>query len=221
MFSSTVVFLTVFAWVEPAFTKVILHLGLSLSHSWSDIKLLYPNSKRRFRPFIWPQLLEYIWWHKRARAWGNFMLNQPSYIPRVSRGVGTYPSLHIGGQAEEEGVVGECEGVARHWPHPPNRRTRYRHRDDLAQRHLGGRRNLFARDGCRWRRGWQCRGRRQRHRDAHFSMTVAKFWCTTYCLGLRDTSTVVLHATFFLYSYKIKVNTWNDGLYQQVGVRQH
>ena len=78
--SSTVVFLTFFAWVVPMFDKVILHLGLSLSHSWLDIKLPYPNLKRGLRPFIWLQLLEYIWCHKRARVWGNFMLNQPSYV---------------------------------------------------------------------------------------------------------------------------------------------
>ena len=78
--SSTVVFLTVFALVVPAFTKVILHLGLSLSHSWLDIKLLYPHLKRIVRTFIWPKLLEYICCNKRSRTWGNFLLNQPSYL---------------------------------------------------------------------------------------------------------------------------------------------
>ena len=48
-----------------------LHFGLSLSHIWSDIKLLYPYLKRIVRPFMWPQLLGYIWCNKRARAWGK------------------------------------------------------------------------------------------------------------------------------------------------------
>ena len=52
-----------------------------------------------------------------------------------------------GGEAEEKGVVGKCQGVARHRPRPPHRRTRYSHRDNFAERVLGGRRNLFARDG--------------------------------------------------------------------------
>ena len=77
-------------------------------------------------------------------------------------------SPFAGGEAEEESVVGKRQGVAGHRPRPPHRRSRHRHRDDLAERGLGGRRDILAR-GCRRRRGG---GRRQRGREDHLSAFV-------------------------------------------------
>ena len=85
--------------------------------------------------------------------------------------------LFAGGEAEEKGVVGECQGLARHRPRPSHRRTRYSHHDNFTERVLGGRGNLFARDGCRRRRR---RGGRQRDRDASFSTFTMQFRCATH-----------------------------------------
>ena len=67
-------------WVVPALTCPLQHFGLSLSHLLLDIMLPYPLLKRIPRPFIWPQWLEYILSNKRARAWGNLYVGNPSYF---------------------------------------------------------------------------------------------------------------------------------------------
>ena len=66
-------------WVALGSTKLHPQLGLSLSHFFSDIRLPYPHLKRIPRAFIWTQMLENIFSNKRARAWGNLYVGNPSY----------------------------------------------------------------------------------------------------------------------------------------------
>ena len=67
-------------WVALGSTKLHPQLGLSLSHFFSDIRLPYPHLKRIPRAFIWTQMLENIFSNKRARAWGNLYVGNPSYF---------------------------------------------------------------------------------------------------------------------------------------------
>ena len=62
-----------------ALTNLAPHFGLSLSHFLSDIRLPYRHLKRIHRPFIWPQLLEYILSNKRARTGLYVYVLKPSY----------------------------------------------------------------------------------------------------------------------------------------------
>ena len=72
-------------WVALGSTKLHPQLGLSLSHFFSDIRLPYPHLKRIPRAFIWTQMLENIFSNKRARAWGNLYVGNPSYVENVQR----------------------------------------------------------------------------------------------------------------------------------------
>ena len=62
-------------------TCLTQHFGLSLSHLLLGIMLPYHQFKRIFRPFIWPQLLEFILSNKRAITRLYVYVLKPSYFP--------------------------------------------------------------------------------------------------------------------------------------------